>query len=83
MKNEDGAMKDLIKHIAESMVDYPEQVEVSEVKGRNAVVLELSVAKTDLGKIIGKHGRNVKAIRDILNAASAKTKKRTKLEILE
>ena len=83
MKNENGAMKDLVKYIAESMVDSPEEVEVTEVKGQNAAVLELRVAKADIGKIIGKQGRNVKAIRDILNAASAKTKMRTTLEILE
>lgn len=83
MKNEDCAMKDLVKFVAESMVDNPEQVEVSEVRGQNSLVLELRVAKTDIGKIIGKHGRNVKAIRDILSAASAKIKMRTTLEILE
>ncbi len=83
MKNENVAMKDLVKYVAESMVDHPEQVEVTEVRGQNAVILELKVAKADIGKIIGKNGRNVKAIRDILNAASAKTKKRTTLEILE
>jgi uncharacterized protein len=83
MDNENGAMKELVKYIAESMVDSPEEVEVTEIKGQNAVVLELKVAKADIGKIIGKQGRNVKAIRDILNAASAKTKMRTTLEILE
>ena len=70
-------MKDLIKQIVQALVDQPEQVEISEVKGENVFVLELRVAKEDIGKIIGKKGRT------ILNAASAKIKKRTVLEIIE
>jgi hypothetical protein len=76
-------MKDLIHRIALAMVDHPEQVEVTEVEGNQTTVLELKVAKEDLGKIIGKQGRNARAIRTILGAASAKLKKRTVLEILE
>ena len=76
-------MKDLIKYIAEALVDYPEQVEVSEVVGNQTSVLELKVAKEDLGKIIGKQGRTARAMRTILSAASAKIKKRTVLEIIE
>ncbi len=76
-------MKDLIKYIAQAMVDYPEQVEVSEVEGEQISVIELKVAKDDMGKIIGKQGRNAQAIRTILNAASAKIKKRSVLEIIE
>ena len=76
-------MKDLIKYIAEALVDYPEQVEVSEVEGEQTSVIELKVAKDDLGKIIGKQGRNARAIRTILGAASAKIKKRSVLEIIE
>jgi len=76
-------MKELIKYIAQAMVDHPEQVEVSEVKGNRVSVLELKVAKADMGKIIGKQGRNARAIRTILGAASAKVKKRTILEIIE
>jgi predicted RNA-binding protein YlqC (UPF0109 family) len=76
-------MKDLIKHIAQSLVDNPEQVKVEEVEGRHTSVLELKVAKEDLGKVIGKKGRTAQAIRTLLNAASAKVKKRTVLEIIE
>ena len=76
-------MKDLIKYIAQAIVDNPEQVEVKEVEGNFTSVLELKVAKADIGKIIGKQGRTVQAMRAILNAASGKVKKRTVLEIIE
>jgi predicted RNA-binding protein YlqC (UPF0109 family) len=76
-------MKDLIKYIAQALVDYPEQVEVSEVQGEQTSVIELKVAKDDLGKIIGKQGRTARSIRTILSAASAKIKKRSVLEIVE
>jgi uncharacterized protein len=76
-------MKALIKYIAQSLVDSPEQVAVSEVEGNQTSVLELKVAKEDLGKVIGKQGRTARAMRTILSAASAKIKKRTVLEILE
>lgn len=76
-------MKDLIKYIAQALVDYPEQVEVSEVQGEQTSVIELKVAKDDLGKIIGKQGRTARSIRTILSAASAKLKKRSVLEIIE
>jgi len=76
-------MKDLIKYIAQALVDNPEQVDVSEVEGNQTSVLELKVAKEDLGKVIGKQGRTARAMRTILSAASAKIKKRTVLEIIE
>ncbi len=76
-------MKALIKYIAQSLVDNPEQVEVSEVEGNQTSVLELKVAQEDLGKVIGKQGRTARAMRTILSASSAKIKKRTVLEILE
>jgi len=76
-------MKDLIGYIARALVDNPEQVKVSEVEGNQTSVLELKVAKEDLGKVIGKQGRTARAMRTILSAASAKLKKRTVLEILE
>ena len=79
----DGVMKDLIKYTAQSLVDHPEQVEVSEVKGSQTSVIELKVAKEDLGKVIGKQGRTARAMRTILSAASAKIKKRSVLEIIE
>jgi predicted RNA-binding protein YlqC (UPF0109 family) len=76
-------MKDLVNRIAQALVDHPDQVDVIEVEGNQTTVLELKVAKEDLGKIIGKEGRNARAIRTILGAASAKLKKRTVLEIIE
>ena len=76
-------MKDLIKYIAQALVDNPDQVEVSEIEGSQTSVLELKVAKDDLGKVIGKQGRTARAMRTILSAASAKIKKRTVLEIIE
>jgi len=76
-------MKDLVKYIAQALVDNPEQVSVSEVEGNQTSVLELKVAKEDLGKVIGKQGRTARAMRTILSAASAKVKKRTVLEIIE
>lgn len=76
-------MKDLIEYITQALVDNPEQVKVSEVEGSQTSVLELKVAKEDLGKVIGKQGRTARAMRTILNAASAKMKKHTVLEIIE
>ena len=76
-------MKDLIEHIAKALVDYPDKVEVNEVEGQQTSVIELKVAKEDLGKIIGKQGRTARAMRTILSAASTKLKKRAVLEILE
>ena len=76
-------MKELIKFIAQALVDFPDQVEVSEVTGEQTSVIELRVAKEDLGKVIGKQGRTAKAMRTILSAASTKIRKRTVLEIIE
>ena len=76
-------MKDLISYIAQALVDHPEEVSVNEVEGNQTSVLELKVAKKDLGKVIGKQGRTARAMRTILGAASAKLRKRTVLEIIE
>jgi predicted RNA-binding protein YlqC (UPF0109 family) len=76
-------MRELIDYIARALVDNPEMVQVSEVEGNQTSVLELKVAKEDLGKVIGKQGRTARAMRTILSAASAKIKKRTVLEIIE
>lgn len=76
-------MKELIEYIAKALVDNPDEVEVSEIEGSKTSVLELKVAKEDLGKVIGKQGRSARAMRTILSAASAKLKKRTVLEIVE
>ena len=76
-------MKELITYIAKALVDHPEAVEVSEVEREQTSVIELKVAKDDLGKVIGKQGRTARAIRTILSAASTKIRKRAVLEILE
>ena len=76
-------MKELIEMIAKALVDVPDQVKVDEVVGEQTTVVELKVAKEDLGKVIGKQGRTASAIRTILNAAATKLRKRCVLEILE
>ena len=76
-------MKELVKYIAQALVDSPDGVAVSEIEGEQTSVIELRVAKEDLGKIIGKHGRTAQSIRTILSAASAKNRKRAVLEIVE
>ena len=74
---------ELIKLIASSLVDKPDQVEIQEVSGDSTTVYELRVAQEDLGKIIGKQGKTAKAIRVLLGAAAAKEKRRAVLEIIE
>ena len=76
-------MKELVTEIVKALVDKPEHVSVAEIEGDRISVLEVSVAKSDMGLIIGKRGRNAQAIRTILNAASAKIRKRYVLEIVE
>lgn len=76
-------MKALVEYIAKSLVDLPDEVQVNEVEGEQVSVLELKVAKSDLGKIIGKQGRTARALRTILGAASIRANKRAVLEILE
>ncbi len=76
-------MKDLISYIAKALVDKPEEVSVSEIEGEQTSVIELKVAKEDLGKVIGKQGRTARAMRTILSAASTKIRQRSVLEIIE
>jgi predicted RNA-binding protein YlqC (UPF0109 family) len=76
-------MKEVITYIAKALVDSPEAVEVSEVEGEQTSVIALKVAKSDLGKVIGKQGRTARAMRTILSAASTKIRKRAVLEIIE
>jgi predicted RNA-binding protein YlqC (UPF0109 family) len=76
-------MKELVEYIAKSLVDNPDAVRVTEIEGEKTSVIELSVAKEDLGKIIGKQGRTARSIRTILSAASTKNNKRAVLEIIE
>lgn len=76
-------MKDLLVEIVKAMVDSPDQVRVNEIEGSQTTVLELSVVKEDLGKVIGKQGRNAQAIRTLLSGAGKKNRKSVVLEILE
>ena len=76
-------MKELIQYIAKALVDNPDQAVVEEITTQQTLVLELRVAKEDIGKVIGKKGRTAQAMRTILSCASAKTQKRAILEIVE
>ncbi|HEV2690980.1 MAG TPA: KH domain-containing protein [Bryobacteraceae bacterium] len=76
-------MKQLIEDIAKALVDLPDEVSVSEVQGEQVTVLELRVAPSDLGKVIGKQGRTARSIRTLLGAAGMKLNRRFTLEILE
>ena len=76
-------MKQLIEDIAKALVDLPDEVTVSEVQGEQVTVLELKVAASDLGKVIGKQGRTARSIRTLLGAAGMKLNRRFTLEILE
>ena len=76
-------MKNLLIEIAKHIVDYPEEVKVHEIDTQQSLILELSVAKQDLGKIIGKKGANIGAIRTIMMAAAGKTNKRVIIEVIE
>ena len=76
-------LKELVEFIAKSLVDHPDKVKVSEIEGEKTSVIELIVAKEDLGKVIGKQGKTARALRTILAAASNKVNKRAVLEIIE
>lgn len=76
-------MRELIEYIAKALVDNPDEVKVSEVEGEVTSVIELRVAKPDLGKVIGKEGRTARAMRTLITAASTKIRKRAVLEIIE
>jgi hypothetical protein len=76
-------MKELIEYIAKALVDNPDQVRVAEIEGEKTSVIELTVAKEDIGKVIGKQGRTARAMRTILGAASTKIRKHSVLEIIE
>ncbi|MGH7388788.1 MAG: KH domain-containing protein [Candidatus Rokuibacteriota bacterium] len=76
-------MRELVEHIAKALVDDEQSVSVTEVQGESVTVLELRVAQTDLGKVIGKQGRTARAIRTIVNANATKLRRRAVLEIVE
>lgn len=76
-------MKELLETIAKALVDYPDDVHVNEVEGEKSMILELTVSKDDMGKVIGKQGRIAKAIRTVVKAAAIKENKRVSVEILQ
>lgn len=76
-------MKELLETIARALVDYPDDVHVNEVEGEKSIILELTVSKDDMGKVIGKQGRIAKAIRTVVKAAAVKENKRVSVEILQ
>ena len=76
-------MKELIEQIAKTIVEKPEEVQVRAIEGEHAVVIELRVDPADIGKVIGKQGRTITAMRTILNAARAQKEKRQILEVIE
>jgi hypothetical protein len=81
--NGNCSTKDIVELMARALVDRPDSVAVTEISGAYSLIYELSVAKEDMGKIIGKQGRTADALRTIVNAVSAKIKKRSMLEIIE
>lgn len=76
-------LRELVLYLARALVEHPDQVEVQEIDEPDALVFELKVAETDLGRVIGRQGRTAKALRTVLSAASAKSRRRAILEILE
>ncbi len=76
-------MKELLEYIAKSLVDFPDDVSVTEVDGDSATVLELRVNDADMGKVIGKQGRIAKSIRSVIKAAAGKDRKRVVVEIVQ
>lgn len=79
----DTVIRDLVECIAKALVDHPEEVEINEVSGTHSTVIELKVAKSDMGRIIGKKGNNARALKDIIAAASGKLRRKYVLEIVE
>jgi len=76
-------MKELVEIMAKALVDHPDQVELTEIGGGDTLIIELKTAKEDIGKIIGKKGRNVQAMRTILTGASKRLRKHVVLEIID
>jgi len=76
-------LKELVIHVVKQLVDNPEKVKVKEVKGEQNIILELSTAKEDIGRVVGKQGRTIKALRTLLNAASVKIGHRVTIEVIK
>lgn len=83
MPEKETELVGLIEYIVKALVDFPDQVKVNAVRGEQTTVIELHVARDDLGKVIGKQGRTAQSLRTVLNAASTKLKVRAVLEIIE
>ena len=83
MKSASDELRELIEYMAKALVDFPDQVQVKNIEGEQTTVIELKVAKEDLGKVIGKQGRTARSMRTLLSATSMKLKKRYVLEIIE
>jgi predicted RNA-binding protein YlqC (UPF0109 family) len=83
VRTEVTVMRELVEIMAKALVDNPDQLEVNEITGSDTLVIELRPAREDIGKIIGKKGRNVQAMRTLLNAAAGKLRKRVVLEIID
>ena len=83
MAETENHLVELIEYVVKALVDVPDQVRVSAIRGEQTTVIELHVAKEDLGKVIGKQGRTAQSLRTLLNAASTKIKIRSVLEIIE
>lgn len=83
MAEHEGELVSLIEYIVKALVDFPDQVKVTAIRGEQTTVIELHVARDDLGKVIGKQGRTAQSLRTVLNAASTKLKIRSVLEIIE
>lgn len=79
----ESTLKTLVQYIAEALVDYPEQVEVKAIESDTSIILELTVARDDIGKVIGKGGQTAKAMRKVLSAAATKLRKKSLLQIIE
>lgn len=79
----EGRMKELVEYMAQALVDHPEQVRVEEIAGARSIIYELHVAPSDMGRVIGRNGRVVNAMRSLLRVASARSGKRATLEIVE
>ncbi len=83
MAEHENELVSLIEYIVKALVDFPDQVKVTAIRGEQTTVIELHVARDDLGKVIGKQGRTAQSLRTVLNAASTKLKIRAVLEIIE
>lgn len=79
----ESTLKHLVQYIAEALVDYPDQVEVKAIESETSIILELTVAPEDIGKVIGKGGQTAKAMRKVLSAAATKLRKKSLLQIIE